>query len=66
MNVILIRNGYLPICIAPINRMGYISTLMQISKGKMTVEDLVKFIAKIEVQIQKDFMRLMHISFEAK
>lgn len=63
LNAILIKDGYLPVCVAPINRMDYITSLRTYNMGKRSVNDFVEVIAKIELQTQKDYMRLMSIPF---
>ena len=64
MNTILLQHGYLPVSIPPIRRHEYISALQSYNLGKGRLDGFIDFIAKIEVQTQKDFMRLLRIPFQ--
>ena len=66
MNTILLQNGYLPVSIPPIFRHDYISALQRYRLGRGSLEDFIALIAKIELQTQKDFMRLLRMPFEGE
>ena len=66
MNTILLQHGYLPISSPPIFRHDYISALQSYRLGKGKLDRFIDFIAKTELQTQKDFMRLIRIPFEKK
>ncbi len=66
MNTILLQHGYLPVSIPPIFRHDYISALQSYRLGKGKLDSFIDFIAKTELQTQKDFMRLLRIHFEKK
>ena len=62
MNTILLLHGYLPISISPFLRHDYITALQSYRLGKGNIDCFVDFIAKAELQTEKDFMRLLRIS----
>ena len=64
MNTILLQHGYLPVSIPPIFRHDYISALQSYRLGKGSLDSFIGFIAKTELQTQKDFMRLLRIPFK--
>ena len=66
MNTILLQHGYLPVSIPPIFRRDYISALQNYRLGKGKLDSFIDFIAKTELQTQKDFMRLLRIPFDEK
>ena len=66
MNTILLQHGYLPVSIPPIFRHDYISALQSYHLGEGKLDSFIDFIAKTELQTQKDFMRLLRISFDKK
>lgn len=66
MNTILLQYGYLPISIPPVFRHDYISALQSYRLGKGKLDNFIDFIAKTELQTQKDFMRLLRIPFDKK
>ena len=66
MNTILLQHGYLPVSIPPIFRHDYISALQAYRLGKGRLDSFIDFIAKTELQTQKDLMRLLRISFDGK
>ena len=66
MNTIFLQHGYLPVSIPPIFRHDYISALQSYRLGKGKLDGFIDFIAKTELQTQKDFMRLLRIPFERK
>ena len=66
MNTILLQHGYLPVSIPPIFRYDYISALQSYRLGKGKLDSFIDFIAKTELQTQKDFMRLLRIPFDKK
>ena len=66
MNTILLQHGYLPVSIPPIFRHDYISALQSYRLGKGKLDNFIDFIAKTELQTQKDFMRLLRIPFDKK
>ena len=66
MNTILLQHGYLPVSIPPIFRHDYISVLQSYRLGKGKLDNFIDFIAKTELQTQKDFMRLLRIPFDKK
>ena len=66
MNTILLQHGYLPVSIPPIFRRDYISALQNYRLGKGKLDSFIDFIAKTELQTQKDFMRLLRIPFDKK
>lgn len=59
MNTILIQDGFLPAIITPILRNEYISLL---EKAYRNDSEFIKFIIERELESQKDFLRLLHIS----
>lgn len=59
MNTALIQDGYLPALIPPILRSEYITLL---EKAHEDDRPFVNFIAERELESQKDFLRLLHIS----
>ena len=66
MNTILLQHGYLPVSIPPIFRHDYISALQGYRLGKGKLDSFIDFIARTELQTQKDFMRLLRIPFDEK
>ncbi len=66
MNTILLQHGYLPISIPPVFRHEYLSALQSYRLGKGKLDNFIDFIAKTELQTQKDFMRLLRIPFDRK
>jgi len=58
MNLILIRDGYLPVIIPPILRNEYIAAL---EKAHTDDKDFVEFIQDRELESQKDILKLFHI-----
>lgn len=60
MNTALIQDGYLPVIIPPILRTEYISLLEKAHKDD---NDFIEFIAEMEIESQKDFLRLLQIPF---
>lgn len=66
MNAILLQHGYLPVSVPPIFRHDYISALQSYRLGKGKLDSFIDFIAKTELQTQKDFMRLLRIPFDKK
>lgn len=63
MNTILLQHGYLPVAIPPVLRHDYITALRSYRLGKGRLDSFIDFIAKSELQTQKDFMRLLRIPF---
>lgn len=59
MNTALIQDGYLPALIPPILRSEYISLL---EKAHEDDRPFINFIAERELESQKDFLRLLHIT----
>ena len=59
MNTALIQDGYLPALIPPILRSEYISLL---EKAHTDKNSFINFIVDRELESQKDFLRLLHIS----
>ncbi len=59
MNTALIQDGYLPALIPPILRSEYIALL---EKAHADDRQFIDFIAERELESQKDFLRLLHIS----
>ena len=59
MNTALIQDGYLPALIPPILRSEYISLL---EKAHTDKNPFINFIVDRELESQKDFLRLLHIS----
>ncbi|NLY47226.1 MAG: Fic family protein [Tissierella sp.] len=59
MNTVLIQDGYLPALIPPILRSEYISLL---EKAHEDDSPFIDFIVERELESQKDFLRLLHIS----
>lgn len=59
MNTALIQDGYLPALIPPILRNEYISLL---EKAHENDREFINFIAERELESQKDFLRLLHIT----
>jgi Fic family protein len=59
MNTALIQDGYLPALIPPILRNEYISLLEKAHENDVL---FINFIAERELESQKDFLRLLHIS----
>ena len=66
MNTILLQHCYLPVSIPPVFRHDYISALQSYRLGKGKPDSFIDFIAKTELQTQKDFMRLLRIPFDKK
>ena len=58
MNIALIQDGFLPVIIPPILRNEYISLLEKAHKDDCPFID---FIVEMEIESQKDFLRLLHI-----
>jgi Fic family protein len=58
MNIALIQDGFLPVIIPPILRNEYISLLEKAHKNDTPFID---FIVEMEIESQKDFLRLLHI-----
>lgn len=59
MNIALIQDGFLPVIIPPpILRNEYISFLERAHKDDIPFID---FIIEMEIESQKDFLRLLHI-----
>lgn len=58
MNLLLIRDGYLPVIIPPILRNEYIASL---EKAHANDTDFVEFIKERELESQKDILRFFHI-----
>ncbi len=56
MNALLIQRGYLPISIAPIMRNDYINAL---EKAHINDKDFVYLLARMELETQKDFCRML-------
>lgn len=59
MNTALIQDGYLPALIPPILRSEYISFL---EKAHEDDRPFIDFIVEREIESQKDFLRLLHIT----
>ena len=57
MNTILLQHGYLPVAIPPVLRHDYSSTALRSYRlGKGRLDSFIDFIAKSELQTQKDFI----------
>ncbi len=59
MNCILIKNELLPVAIPPINRNIYIDCL---EKAWVNDQKFIKFIAESELNVQKDYLRMIRSS----
>lgn len=59
MNTVLIQDGYLPALIPPVLRSEYISLL---EKAHTNDSLFISFISDRELESQKDFLRLLHIT----
>lgn len=58
MNTLLIQHGFLPVIIPPIRRNEYISLL---EKAHTDPNPFVDFIMEMEVESQRDLIRLLHL-----
>lgn len=58
MNVVLIQNGWLPAVIPPIRRAEYIRLL---EKAHEDVKPFTDFIAEMEIEAQRELIRLLHL-----
>lgn len=58
MNILLIQNGWLPVIIPPIRRADYIYLL---EKAHTDPEPFIEFIGEMELESQKDMIRLLHL-----
>lgn len=58
MNIALIQDGFLPVIIPPILRNEYISLLEKAHKDDAPFID---FIVEMEIESQKDFLKLLQI-----
>lgn len=63
MNLSLIQNGYQIVCIPPIRRLDYISALERAHKVPSVFVD---FIMEMEMEAQRDYMRLLHIDYRSR
>lgn len=58
MNTVLLQNSYMPVVIPPVLRHEYIESLERARSGD---QDFVNFIARSEIETQKEFIRLLAI-----
>ena len=65
MNLSLIRDGYGLVCIAPVLRNEYLTSLMAGQVGKSpTNESFIKFIAESVIETEKDYCRMLRINWK--
>jgi Fic family protein len=67
MNLELIKGGYLPVSVPPILRDSYINALKAGRQGRRyNKEPLSTFIAELEYETQKDFIRMFRIDMRGE
>ena len=66
MNLIIVNRGYQIISIPPVLRTDYINALEAARRGGGTNEAFGLFIAECEIEAQKDYCRMFHITLPKK